>query len=81
MCGTPTYPVEHEDLVQGLVQVLLVSVSVPGHILPHLQAQNRYSATWAEHKLHTACCGIRVTRQVAAAQQKTDLLACCTSQQ
>ena len=69
---TEAHPVEHEDLVQGLIQMLLISIPVPGHILPHLQAQDRHSATWAGHNLRTACCCcIRVRSQVAAAQHKT----------
>ena len=58
LCMTQAHPVKHEDLVQGLVQVLLISIPVPGHILPHLEAQDRHSATGAEtgmllHQGHT----------------------------
>ena len=43
--GTPAGqalgPAKHEDAGQSLVQVLLISIPVPGHVLPHLASHTR----------------------------------------
>lgn len=50
--GDASLSAELEDAVQGLIQMLLISVTVPGDILPQLHGSQKsqlYETAWLSH--------------------------------